>query len=220
MEIAAVCSRGESLSGAFRMKIRNIFLLLVLILMGVFLVINWGALSTEMTVNLIYTEIQAPLGIIVVGGLGALVMVLLIYMLWQQASVSMELRAAYKESRSARAAADDAEKSRFAESNRILLERIEKLEALMTARSDETLSAVRQESARVEERFKAFSEAQKKIQEENAVLVNKQLGDLEKRVLAGLPAPVTTVVESAEVAEEKADAEETGKKKNMFSQLF
>ena len=90
----------------------------------------------------------------------------------------------------------------------------------MTARSDETLSAVRQESARVEERFKAFSEAQKKIQEEYAVLVNKQLGDLEKRVLAGLPAPVTTVVESAEVAEEKADAEETGKKKNMFSQLF
>ena len=52
MEIASICSRGESLSGAFRMKIRNIFLLLVLILMGVFLVINWGALSTEMSVNL------------------------------------------------------------------------------------------------------------------------------------------------------------------------
>lgn len=203
------------------MKIRNIFLLLVLILMGVFLVINWNALATEMTVNLIYTEIQAPLGLIVVGGLGALVIVLLMYMLWQQASVAMELRAAYKESRSARAAADDAEKSRFAESNRILLERIEKLEALMTARSDETLSAVRQETARVEERLKTFGETQKKVQEESAVQVNKQLVDLEKRVLAGLPALVTApATVTAEEAEEKADAEEAGNKKNMFSQLF
>ena len=42
------------------MKIRTIFLLFVLILMAVFLVINWTALSTVTAVNLIYTEIQAP----------------------------------------------------------------------------------------------------------------------------------------------------------------
>ena len=45
------------------MKIRTIFLLFVLILMAVFLVINWTALSTVTAVNLIYTEIQAPLGV-------------------------------------------------------------------------------------------------------------------------------------------------------------
>ena len=132
------------------MKIRTIFLLLVLILMAVFLVINWTALSTVTAVNLIYTEIQAPLGVLVVGGFAAVVFVLLVYMVWQQASVTLELRAAYKEARNARTVADDAEKSRFAESNRILLERIEKLEALMTARSDETLTAVRQEAVRAE----------------------------------------------------------------------
>ena len=91
----------------------------------------------------------------------------------------------------------------------------------MTARSDETLSAVRQETARVEERLKTFGETQKKVQEESAVQVNKQLVDLEKRVLAGLPALVTApATVTAEEAEEKADAEETGNKKNMFSQLF
>lgn len=127
------------------MKIRTIFLLLVLILMAVFLVINWTALSTVTAVNLIYTEIQAPLGVLVVGGFAAVVFVLLIYMVWRRRASSLELRAAYKEARNARTVADDAEKSRFAESNRILLERIEKLEALMTARSDETLTAVRQE---------------------------------------------------------------------------
>ena len=139
------------------MKIRTIFLLFVLILMAVFLVINWTALSTVTAVNLIYTEIQAPLGVLVVGGFAAVVFVLLVYMVWQQASVTLELRAAYKEARNARTVADDAEKSRFAESNRILLERIEKLEALMTARSDETLTAVRQEAVRAEERYKALA---------------------------------------------------------------
>ena len=75
------------------MKIRTIFLLFVLILMAVFLVINWTALSTVTAVNLIYTEIQAPLGVLVVGGFAAVVFVLLVYMVWQQASVTLELRA-------------------------------------------------------------------------------------------------------------------------------
>ena len=64
------------------MKIRTIFLLFVLILMAVFLVINWTALSTVTAVNLIYTEIQAPLGVLVVGGFAAVVFVLLVYMVW------------------------------------------------------------------------------------------------------------------------------------------
>ena len=155
------------------MKIRTIFLLLILILMAVFLIINWGALSTETAVNLVYTEIQAPLGILVVGGFAAVVFILLVYMVWQQASVTMELRAAYKEARNARTVADDAEKSRFAESNRVLLERIEKLEALMTARSDETLAAVRQESVKAEERLKAFGAEQEKRQAEKAAAKKK-----------------------------------------------
>ena len=95
------------------MKIRNIFLLLVLILMGVFLVINWNALATRNDGEFDLHRNSGAAWFIVVGGLGALVIVLLMYMLWQQASVAMELRAAYKESRSARAAADDAERSRF-----------------------------------------------------------------------------------------------------------
>ena len=91
------------------MKIRTIFLLFVLILMAVFLVINWTALSTVTAVNLIYTEIQAPLGVLVVGGFAAVVFVLLVYMVWQQASVTLELRAAYKEARNARQEAVRAE---------------------------------------------------------------------------------------------------------------
>lgn len=205
------------------MKIRTIFLLLVLILMAVFLVINWGALSTVTAVNLIYTEIQAPLGVLVVGGFAAVVFVLLIYMVWQQASVTLELRAAYKEARNARTVADDAEKSRFAESNRILLERIEKLEALMTARSDETLTAVRKEAARSEERYRALIDDQKKAQGELTAQVQTQIGAMEKRVVETLPAAVSSVVPvqtAEEDVERKADAEETSARKSVFKDLF
>ena len=179
------------------MKIRTIFLLFVLILMAVFLVINWTALSTVTAVNLIYTEIQAPLGVLVVGGFAAVVFVLLVYMVWQQASVTLELRAAYKEARNARTVADDAEKSRFAESNRILLERIEKLEALMTARSDETLTAVRQEAVRAEERYKALFDDQKRAQGELTAQVQTQIGAMEKRVVETLPSAVSAAVREA-----------------------
>ena len=43
------------------MKLRTLCMLLVLVLLAVFLVINWSALSQDMTVNLVYQEIQAPL---------------------------------------------------------------------------------------------------------------------------------------------------------------
>ena len=188
------------------MKIRTIFLLFVLILMAVFLVINWTALSTVTAVNLIYTEIQAPLGVLVVGGFAAVVFVLLVYMVWQQASVTLELRAAYKEARNARTVADDAEKSRFAESNRILLERIEKLEAL-----------------RAEERYKALFDDQKRAQGELTAQVQTQIGAMEKRVVETLPSAVSAAVPTqalAEEAEKKADAEESSARKSVFKDLF
>ena len=200
------------------MKIRTIFLLFVLILMAVFLVINWTALSTVTAVNLIYTEIQAPLGVLVVGGFAAVVFVLLVYMVWQQASVTLELRAAYKEARNARTVADDAEKSRFAESNRILLERIEKLEALMTARSDETLTAVRQEAVRAEERYKALFDDQKRAQGELTAQVQTQIGAMEKRVVETLPSAVSAAVPTQALAEEaEKEKENPSAKKKIQS---
>lgn len=78
------------------MKIRTLGMLLIVIVMAVFLIINWGTLSQVTTVNLVYTEMEAPLGIIVVAAFAAVVVLLMAYTVWQQASVMMELRAAYK----------------------------------------------------------------------------------------------------------------------------
>lgn len=208
------------------MKIRTMLLLLVLILMAVFLIINWTALSTVMTVNLVYTEIQAPLGAIVVGSFVALTLILLIYMVWQQASVTMELRAAYKEARNAREVADHAEKSRFQESNRLMGERLEKLEALVTTRSDEMLSCVQKQTVRLDERIdkmennlKNYSEDGQKRQDAAIDQINKDLALLEKNILTGLPVP-TKEPEAAPVKAEDQDTEVVKKEKKMFGDLF
>ena len=76
-----------------------------------FLVINWSALSQDMTVNLVYQEIQAPLGVIVAAAFGIVVVLQAFYNLWQQASVVVELRQAHKEARNARAEAAEADKT-------------------------------------------------------------------------------------------------------------
>lgn len=69
------------------MKFRTLGMLLIMVVMAVFLIINWTTLSQETTVNLVYTEIQAPLGVLVVCGFCAIVVLLGVYTIWQQASM-------------------------------------------------------------------------------------------------------------------------------------
>ena len=119
----------------FNVKLRTLGMMLILVLLAVFLIINWSALSQETTVNLVYTEITAPLGIIVVVAFAAIIALLMIYTIWQQASVVMEIRQAHKEARIARQAAEDADKSRITELGKDMRARMDQLEALMVAKT-------------------------------------------------------------------------------------
>ena len=97
----------------------------------------------------------------------------------------------------------------------------------MTARSDETLTAVRQEAARAEERYQALVSDQKKAQGELTAQVQTQIGAMEKRVVETLPTAVSAAAPvpapapaDNEEAEKKADAEETSTRKSVFRDLF
>ena len=126
------------------MKFRTLGILLVLVVMAVFLIINWTTLSQVTTVNLVYTEIQAPLGVLVVCGFSAIILLLGIYTIWQQASVLIELRSAYKEARRAHQLAEKADKSRLIEATKEMKSRFEHLEAVLTGRSDESMQVLRE----------------------------------------------------------------------------
>lgn len=202
------------------MKIRTIALFLLIVLMAVFLVINWTTISAETTVNLVYTEVQAPLGIIIVCGFGILILLMLIYTVWQAASVTMELRAAYKETRNARALADDAEKSRFAESNKMMTERLDKLEQMVMTRQDEFSQDLRRLSEQLDSKVNNMLGEINKQQTQVVSKVSENLSALETRLHASLPAPSSEEPESDKLSTTQEAAKEDKKKKGMFEDLF
>ena len=211
------------------MKLRSLFIFLVLILLAVFLVINWTALSAPTTVNLIYTEMTAPLGVIVVAAFASLTLVLLFYTVWQQASLAFEVRAAYKEARQARAIADDADKSRVTALHAEMNERFDRLDAQLTARGDELITLIRQAVQDTQKRLDALERAQKDARAEEVASIREGLSALERKVLDELP-KVKSAADVEAVAREKraeeaaaldvADAKETQRKKELFGDLF
>lgn len=97
------------------MRLKTFFLLLLLIICCVFLVVNWTAILTEVPVNFLVDTVDAPIALIVLLGLGVLVIICLLYALWLQASLALEMRKSHRETEAARALAENAEKSRFSE---------------------------------------------------------------------------------------------------------
>ena len=97
------------------MKTRTLFLILVLVVIGGFSVLNWGAFLTPTALSLGVAEVQAPLGLIMLGALVMVAAVFLVYILYLQTTVLLDTRQHTKELQSNRKLADQAEASRFTE---------------------------------------------------------------------------------------------------------
>lgn len=191
----------------FNVKLRTLGMMLILVLLAVFLIINWSALSQETTVNLVYTEITAPLGIIVVVAFAAIIALLMIYTIWQQASVVMEIRQAHKEARIARQAAEDADKSRITELGKDMRARMDQLEALMVAKTEELNIFMKERGDQQDRELALLRDQLKEEQTAQRNAVSERLLDIDKKVSNVLPAT------EGEVKDEK-------KKKELFGELF
>ena len=97
------------------MKTRTFFLILVLVVVGGFAVLNWSAFLTPTTLNLGVADVQAPLGLIMLGALVMVAAVFMVYILYLQTTVLLDTRQHTKELQSNRKLADQAEASRFTE---------------------------------------------------------------------------------------------------------
>ena len=191
----------------FNVKLRTLGMMLILVLLAVFLIINWSALSQETTVNLVYTEITAPLGIIVVVAFAAIIALLMIYTIWQQASVVMEIRQAHKEARIARQAAEDADKSRITELGKDMRARMDQLEALMVAKTEALNKFMKERGDQQDRELALLRDQLKEEQTAQRNAVSERLLDIDKKVSNVLPAT------EGEVKDEK-------KKKELFGELF
>jgi uncharacterized integral membrane protein len=133
------------------MRAMSLFLVLLVVLVLAFAILNWVPITTPTAVSLGFTDVQAPLGLILLVASGILVGLLLVYIVFQQAGLIVESRRYSKEMKQQRELADRAEASRFTELRSYLegelgrvTEKVEAVRADLAARtesSDQTSAA-------------------------------------------------------------------------------
>lgn len=97
------------------MRGRNVFLLVLIALMVVFAWRNWAVFSEEKTLSLIFTQVTAPFGIVMLSIMAVLVAVYFMYTVGLETAALLEVKRYARELLAARKLADEAEASRFSE---------------------------------------------------------------------------------------------------------
>lgn len=166
------------------MNLRSFLIALVLVLLAAFALLNWTAFITPTTLSMGFTEVQAPLGLIMLVLTAVLSALFLLYIVVQQAGVIMETRRTTKELNAQRDLADKAEASRFSELRTYLEGELRKIEA-------QNAASTRELGARVDA---SQSQLQDKLAEATRTL-SAYVGEVDDKLnrLAnlppGLPAP-------------------------------
>ena len=119
------------------MPLRTVFFLVVLALVAVFAVLNWSAFVAPTTLSFGVAQVQAPLGLIMLGLLAVLTALFLIYVVYLQTTVLFDWRRREKELQASRDLADQAEASRFTELRAHLDTRLTEIENSLSAQLGE-----------------------------------------------------------------------------------
>lgn len=102
------------------MKVRTLALIALILLVAAFAALNLEAILAPTTLNFAVTEVQAPLGLVLLGMLAVLTLLFLAALAYQATLHLMEVRRVTREIAEQRTLADKAEASRFTELQRFL----------------------------------------------------------------------------------------------------
>jgi hypothetical protein len=97
------------------MKARTLLLLLAVVAIAAFTALNWNAIMAPATLSLGVADVQAPLGLVMLGLVAFLAALFLVFVVYLQTSVLLEARRHARELQANRELADQAEASRFTE---------------------------------------------------------------------------------------------------------
>jgi uncharacterized integral membrane protein len=111
------------------MRARTLFLVVLLVALVLFAALNWQALIAPTTLSLLVTSVQAPLGLIMLGFTVAIAFAFLIFIVYMQTSVVLELRRQARALEAQRELADRAEASRFTGLHEYLAKELKELRA-------------------------------------------------------------------------------------------
>jgi uncharacterized integral membrane protein len=95
------------------MKLRTLFLLMILAATSVFAAINWSTFTAPTTLSLAFGVIQAPLGLVMLGLIAFLTALFILFTVFIQTSAFIEVRRHERDLQAMRELAERAETSRF-----------------------------------------------------------------------------------------------------------
>jgi uncharacterized integral membrane protein len=125
------------------MSLRLGVALLLAALLAVFVGVNWSAFIAPATLSILIATVQAPLGLVMLGVLGLVVLLFATYMAWWQGRILLDTRRHTKELQSQRELADKAEASRFTDLSSRLDSQIAALGTRLNQRIDERTQELR-----------------------------------------------------------------------------
>lgn len=132
------------------MRGRNVFLLVLIVVMALFAWRNWAVFSEEKTLSLFFTQVTAPFGIVMLTVMAVLVVVYFLYTVGLETAALLEVKKYARELLSARKLADEAEASRFSELKKWLEGELATLKAQSPAGLETKLQEVVERIDRVE----------------------------------------------------------------------
>ncbi len=133
--------------------VRALVFFLVLVLAGLFALINWPAFSALTPLSLGFTTVQAPLGLIMLGFIAFLCVLFTVWVISLQASSLLESRRQTRELQAQRDLADKAEASRFTELRAELMARLDRLQSDSRNAVEQNANAVAAQLGQLEDRL-------------------------------------------------------------------
>ncbi|MDG1096586.1 MAG: LapA family protein [Methylophilaceae bacterium] len=153
------------------MKFLNVVLLIILVALLIFAALNWSAIVSPIPLSLLFTNMDAPLGLILLSVTGVLVLLFLSFVVYMQSSTILLRKRLNIELATQRELADKAEASRFTELRTYLEYELQSLKTQNTETHQQ-----------VEVRLAETEAAVKAVVEETGRTLSAYIGELEDRL--------------------------------------
>lgn len=97
------------------MRARTAFMLVILVALGIFAALNWAAFTSPTELNLVFTRVAAPLGVVMLAITVVVTLLYVAFLAWLETAALLEARRSTRELQAQRELAQNAEASRYTE---------------------------------------------------------------------------------------------------------
>jgi uncharacterized integral membrane protein len=153
------------------MRIRIVPVLVVVLLTALFALINWSSFTTPTTLNLGFTMVTAPLGMVMLGIVALIAVMYIASVVYVQSVALLETRRMSRELEAQRELADKAEASRLTELREFMNGEMQR----MQRQHDDLRMALFARMDQMEQRSRT-------VMEENANSLSAYIGQIEDRL--------------------------------------